>query len=371
MSAPGRIRPGAGSAFAQLLVVSVIVAAAKITFNAASGACLKAVVHPRPARRQRPVRVHGLDRHRGRTAAGRRSDRAVRPGHDGARRRGELSAVGGWRACHRRARAPAARSPHGRHGPRRAVRGPATCSTAGVTSWPTRACARCFFNAMLVNGLIMATEPLIAILMLRPPRVPAVAITGLAFAAPCVGGVIGSRLARRLAARFGRHPVLLAAGTLRVCWPLGLAFVRPGAAGLVLVIVVQFGLVTSCAVFNPLLATRPARPQRPGPGLPHPGRVVGQQQSIIAALTALCGERWPPPSAHAQRSASPASSSWARRCCCPARPPGPSGRSLSSGRARRGFREGLVMIAAGPSRLTAGTVEGDGQPVGQGCHRGG
>ena len=32
--------------FAQLLIVSVLVAAAKITFNAASGACLKAVVRP-------------------------------------------------------------------------------------------------------------------------------------------------------------------------------------------------------------------------------------------------------------------------------------------------------------------------------------
>ena len=32
---------------------------------------------------------------------------------------------------------------------------------------------------------------------------------GLAFAAPCVGGLIGSRLARRLVARFGQHRVLL------------------------------------------------------------------------------------------------------------------------------------------------------------------
>ena len=78
---------------------------------------------------------------------------------------------------------------------------------------------------------------------------------GLAFGAPCVGGLIGSRLARRLVARFGPHKVMLTAGALRACWPLGLAFIRPGAAGIVLVIAVQFGLVTCIGVFNPVFAT--------------------------------------------------------------------------------------------------------------------
>jgi predicted MFS family arabinose efflux permease len=109
-------------------------------------------------------------------------------------------------------------------------------------------------NAMAVNGLIMATEPLISVLMLgRLGFAPWQ--YGLAFAAPCTGGLIGSRLARRLAARYGQHTILRAAGTLRACWLLGLAFVRPGTAGLVLVLVIQFGLVTSCGVFNPVLAT--------------------------------------------------------------------------------------------------------------------
>jgi MFS family permease len=48
---------------------------------------------------------------------------------------------------------------------------------------------------------------------------------------------------------------LFIAGTLRACWILGLAFVRPGVAGIVLVIVVQFGLVLCCGVYNPVLAT--------------------------------------------------------------------------------------------------------------------
>jgi MFS family permease len=111
-----------------------------------------------------------------------------------------------------------------------------------------------FFNTALVNGLIMATLPLVAVLMLghlgfKPWQY------GLAFGVPCIGGLIGSRLARPLVARFGQHKVMLAAGILRACWSIGLAFIHPGIAGLVLVIAVQFGLVTCAGVFNPVLAT--------------------------------------------------------------------------------------------------------------------
>ena len=60
-----------------------------------------------------------------------------------------------------------------------------------------------FCNAIAVNGLIMATEPLIAVLLLgRLGFAPWQ--YGLAFAAPCVGGLIGSRLSPRLVARFGQ-----------------------------------------------------------------------------------------------------------------------------------------------------------------------
>jgi MFS family permease len=109
-----------------------------------------------------------------------------------------------------------------------------------------------FFNTVLVNGLIMATAPLVAVLMLgelgfQPWQY------ALAFGAPCVGGLIGSRLSRRLAG--DRHRVLLVAGTLRACWSLGLAFIVPGVGGLLLVFAVQFGLVTSVGVFNPVFAT--------------------------------------------------------------------------------------------------------------------
>ncbi|SDO41138.1 Predicted arabinose efflux permease, MFS family [Streptomyces sp. cf386] len=111
-----------------------------------------------------------------------------------------------------------------------------------------------FLNTILVNALIMAPAPLLAVLMLghlgfTPWQY------GLAFAVPCLGGLLGSRLSRRLVARHGRHRVLLVFGTLRACWPVGLAFVGPGTSGLALVMVVEFGLITCVAIYNPVLAT--------------------------------------------------------------------------------------------------------------------
>jgi MFS family permease len=105
-----------------------------------------------------------------------------------------------------------------------------------------------------VNGLIMATAPLLAVLMLGDLGF-APWQYGLAFAAPCAGGLIGSWLARRLVARYGQHRVMFTAGTLRACWSLGLAFVGAGTGGLVLVIAVELGLITCMGVFNPVLAT--------------------------------------------------------------------------------------------------------------------
>lgn len=145
-----------------------------------------------------------------------------------------------------------------------------------------------FFNTIAVNALIMATAPLLAVLMLgrlhfAPWRY------GLAFAGPCVGGLIGSRLARRLVARFGRHKVLLTAGTLRACFSVGLAFIGPGAAGLVLVMAIELGLITSAGVFNPVYATY-RLDQTPA------GRVARTlsawsvtSNAAIAALTAVWG----------------------------------------------------------------------------------
>lgn len=111
-----------------------------------------------------------------------------------------------------------------------------------------------FANTALFNGLVMAAEPLLAVLMLgRLGFTPWE--YGLAFAVPSLAGLLGSRLARGFAARFGQHRVLVASGTLRAVWPVGLAFIGPGTGGLVLVMGVELGLIFCCAVFNPVYAT--------------------------------------------------------------------------------------------------------------------
>lgn len=111
-----------------------------------------------------------------------------------------------------------------------------------------------FFHRILVGGLILCTEPLLAVLMLgrlhfQPWQY------GLAFAAPCVGGVVGARLSRPLVARFGQSRVMLTFGTLAVGWPIGLAFIPAGTPGLLMVMALQLGLVTSMGIFTPVLAT--------------------------------------------------------------------------------------------------------------------
>jgi len=48
--------------------------------------------------------------------------------------------------------------------------------------------------------------------------------------------------------------VLRVFGALRACWPLGLAFIRPGLAGLVIVMATELGLITCASIFNPVFA---------------------------------------------------------------------------------------------------------------------
>jgi hypothetical protein len=111
-----------------------------------------------------------------------------------------------------------------------------------------------FRNSVTVNGLILAGEAPLAVLMLgqlgfRPWQY------GLAFSLPCVGGLIGSRLARPLAARYGNDAVLRVFGVLRCVWPLALVFVRPGIGGLLIVLAVELALIVCCSIFNPISAT--------------------------------------------------------------------------------------------------------------------
>jgi hypothetical protein len=111
-----------------------------------------------------------------------------------------------------------------------------------------------FLNSVLTGGLILATEPPLVVLLVGQLGFAPWQYT-LAFGLPCVGGLIGSRLARGLVTRFGRHRVMLVFGILRACWPVGLAFVGRGTGGLILVIGVQFGLIVCMGVYNPVYAT--------------------------------------------------------------------------------------------------------------------
>jgi MFS family permease len=145
-----------------------------------------------------------------------------------------------------------------------------------------------FVNTVLVNGFIMATAPLVAVLMLghlgfAPWQY------GLAFGTPCVGGLAGSRLARPLVARYGSRRVMLVAGPLRACWLLWLAFIPPGAAGIALVIAVQFGVVTCAGVFNPVFATYRLEHTEPGRVARTLSAWSITSKATIATLTALWG----------------------------------------------------------------------------------
>ncbi|MDJ0460104.1 MFS transporter [Streptomyces sp. H27-C3] len=234
--------------FTQLLVVSVVVGAADIAFTAAGGACLKTLVRP-----------EDLLVANGRLESTTWTATMLGPPLGGAAiglfgpvmtmtadaisyllSAAGIHAIGGKEPRPARAAAPRLRA------------GDLLDGWRYILARPTL--RPLFFNTVLVNALIMATAPLLAVLMLSSLGF-APWQYGLAFAVPCIGGLIGSRLSRRLVARFGRHRVMLTAGTLRACWTLGLAFIGPGTGGLVLVMAVELGLITCMGVFNPVFAT--------------------------------------------------------------------------------------------------------------------
>ncbi|GAA0511756.1 MFS transporter [Paractinoplanes deccanensis] len=111
-----------------------------------------------------------------------------------------------------------------------------------------------FLNAMLVNGLIMASAPVLTVLLLDDYHFPAWQY-GLAFGLPALGGFAGARFSPRLVRRYGRHRTMVVFGWLRSVFPLGLALTHPGVSGLLTVIAVEGLLITCMGVFNPITAT--------------------------------------------------------------------------------------------------------------------
>ena len=268
--------------FVQLLAVSAVVATAKIAFNAAGGAYLRALVRPEdllvanarfestnwssiavgPPLGGAAIGLFGpvttvvadaLSYLLSALGIGAIGGREPRPERTGARRVRAGDLLDGWRHI--------------------------------LTHPGLRAL---YFNNLLVGGLIMATEPLLAVLLLRQLGFPAWQY-GLAFALPCVGGLIGSRLAARVVARYGRHRVFRTVGTLRAVWLIGLAFVGPGAAGLVLVMAVELAIIVSMSLYSPVLATyRLEHTPRDRVARTLSAWSIGQQVSI-AVCTALGG----------------------------------------------------------------------------------
>ncbi|MFI5583533.1 MFS transporter [Amycolatopsis sp. NPDC051758] len=232
--------------FGQLLVVAVVVAAADITFTSASGAFLKGLVPPEDL-----LVANGRFESTNWTAL------ALGPPLGGAAFAlfGPVTAVVANAVSFLLSalgiRAIGGEEPRPRESSRLRARDLADGWRTLLTHPGLRPL---LFNAMVFNGLIMGTEPLLAVLMLNQ-----LGFTpwqyGLAFAVPCLGGLAGARLTPRLVARFGRHHVLVTAGALRACWLLGLAFLPSGAGGLLFVMAVEFGLIFSCSVFNPVVAT--------------------------------------------------------------------------------------------------------------------
>ena len=268
--------------FIQLLVISAVVAAAKIAFNAAGGAYLKALVRP-----------EDLLVANARFESTNWSSIAVGPPLGGAAiglfgpvvtvvadAASYLLSALGITAIRGHEDAPQAtdKSPVGL--------GALLAGWRHIMRSPTLRAL--YLNNMFVGGLIMATEPLLAVLLLRRLGFPPWQY-GLAFAAPCVGGFIGSRLARRVVARYGRDRVFRTAGTLRAVWLIGLAFVRPGVVGLVTVIAVELGIIINMSLYIPVLATyRLEHTPRQLLARTLSAWSIGQQASI-AVFTALGG----------------------------------------------------------------------------------
>lgn len=268
--------------FVQLLVVSAVVAAAKIAFNAASGAYLKALVRP-----------DDLLVANARFESTNWSSIAVGPPLGGAAiglfgpvttvvadaLSYLLSALGITAIRgHEEATRTTEKSP-GRAG-------------ALLDGWRHimghPGLRPLYLNNLLVGGLIMATEPLLAVLLLGQLGFPPWQYA-LAFAAPCLGGLIGSRLAHRVVARYGQHAVFRTVGTLRATWLIGLAFVRPGVVGLVTVMAVELAIIINMSLYTPVLATyRLERTPKHLVARTLTAWSIGQQASI-AVLTALAG----------------------------------------------------------------------------------
>lgn len=107
-----------------------------------------------------------------------------------------------------------------------------------------------FFNSVLFSGAVLWVTPLQTVLMLRDLGF-APWEYGLVLGVPCLGGLLGARLAPTLSSRYGARKVLLWTSFARTPWLLAAPFAFPGPAGVVLLIAADFGLLLVAGIFNP------------------------------------------------------------------------------------------------------------------------
>lgn len=113
---------------------------------------------------------------------------------------------------------------------------------------------RLFGHALVFGGCIVASTPLIAVLMLRDLGFSP-AQYGLALGVPCTAGILGSVLAPRLIRWAGLMPTLLVAGAARCLWMAVVPFAPGTTAGLALIIAADTMLLLCAGIFNPAFST--------------------------------------------------------------------------------------------------------------------
>jgi MFS family permease len=254
--------------FWQLLVVSVIAAAAKIAFTSASGAYLKSLV-PREQLLVANARF-GSTTWTVTAAAPPLGGVAITLLGPVATVTADaisyLLSAAGVLAIGGTERHPGGTDRHSAGTRRHSERAPLTPAPPAVSSRVHDLAAgwrylladpvlrRLMANGVLTGALILATEPLFAILLLSQLKFTPW-MYGLAWGVPCAGGFVASRLASGLAARFGRQRLLLVTGTARACFPLALAFTFRGLGGLAFFIAAQTGLIIFMGLYTPVYQT--------------------------------------------------------------------------------------------------------------------
>ncbi|WP_327187134.1 MFS transporter [Streptomyces sp. NBC_01334] len=234
--------------FAQLCVVGILQTAASVAFDAASGAHLKALVLPEHRLRANSLfeTTNWISVSAGPPVGG------LLVGVLGATATMAVDAVSflGSALGVRRIRRPEPAPP----APGAAAR-PGHDIVAGWQYLLRHPGLRpLFFNSLLFGGSIMMTSPLMAVLMLRDLGL-APWQYGLALGLPCLGGVLGSRLAPPLTRRFGQRRILLLSGAARTLWTILLPLAPAGALGVFIIVAVDFGLLFAAGVFNPSFTT--------------------------------------------------------------------------------------------------------------------